>query len=64
MKNNELHAQIATILELAREDIVSKGWNERHNKILRGIVEDLMLIHNRYKASFESKRQRKQESYL
>ncbi len=55
MKNNDLHIQIATMLELTREDIVSKGWNERHDKMLKGIVEDLIIIHNDYKASFRPK---------
>lgn len=55
MKNNELHAQMATILELAREDIISKGWKKRHDNIFKGVVEDLMLVHNRYKASFKPK---------
>lgn len=55
MKNNDLHIQIATMLELAREGIASKGWNEKHDKILKGIVEDLILIHNDYKASFRPK---------
>ena len=64
MKNNELHAQMATILELAREDIISKGWKKRHDNILKGVVEDLMLVHDRFKASFKLKRHRKQESCL
>jgi hypothetical protein len=55
MKNNDLHIQIATILELVREGIVLKGWNERHDKILKEIVEDLLLVHNDYKASFRPK---------
>jgi hypothetical protein len=56
MDNNELHAQMATILELAREDIILKGWNKKHDKIIKGIVEDLMLVHNRYKISFQPKK--------
>ena len=64
MQNNDLHIQMATILELAREGIALKGWNEKHNKILKGIVEDLMFVHNRYKASFESRKHREQESCL
>ena len=56
MQNNELHAQMATILELARESITLRGWNKKHDKILRGIVDDLMLVHNRYKISFQSKK--------
>jgi len=55
MKNNDLHIQMATILELVRESICLKGWNKKHDKILEGIVDDLMLVHNRYKASFEPK---------
>ena len=55
MKNNDLHIQIATILELVREGIVLKGWNERHDKMLKNIVEDLILIHNGYKTSFRPK---------
>gem|GEM_PF-5278143 len=46
---------MATILELVRESICLKGWNKKHDKILEGIVDDLMLVHNRYKASFEPK---------
>lgn len=56
MKNNELHAQMATILELAREDITSKGWKKRHDNILKGVVDDLMFVHNRYNISFQSKK--------
>lgn len=55
MKNNDLHIQIATILELVREGIVLKGWNERHDEMLKDIVADLMLIHNDYKTSFRPK---------
>jgi len=55
MQNNELHAQVATILELAREDIIFKGWKKRHDNILKGVVEDLMFVHSRYKASFKPK---------
>lgn len=54
MKNNDLHAQIATALNLAREDMVLKGWSERSDKILRGIKDDLMFIHDNYKASFQA----------
>lgn len=54
MKNNDLHAQIATALNLAREDMVLKGWNERSDKILRGIIDDLMFVHDNYKVSFQS----------
>ena len=55
MKNNDLHIQIATMLELVREGIVSKGWNEKHDKIIKGIADDLVLIHNNYKTSFRPK---------
>jgi len=55
MRNNDLHAQMATILELVREGIASKGWNKRNDKILKGIVEDLMLIHENYQVSFQIK---------
>ncbi len=58
MQNNELHAQIATVLELARENIVSKGWNKKHDKILKGIVEDLMFAHDSYETSFQSKKRK------
>jgi hypothetical protein len=56
MKNNELHAQIATILELTRESVTLKGWNKKHDKILKGIVDDLMFVHNNYRVSFQSKK--------
>lgn len=62
MKNNDLHIQMATILELAREGIALKGWNEKHNKILKGIVEDLMIIHSTYKISFQSKNQERENN--
>lgn len=55
MKNNGLHAQVATILELMREDIVINGWNERHDDIIKKIVEDLMFVHEKYEASFKPK---------
>lgn len=55
MQNNDLHAQFATLLDLAREDIALKGWNKKHDKILKGIVDDLMFVHNRYKTSFKPK---------
>ncbi len=55
MQNNDLHAQLATILNLAREDIVLNGWSKKHDKIIKGVVDDLMLVHDRYKASFDNK---------
>lgn len=55
MKNDELHAQMATILELAREDIALKGWGKKHDKILEGVIEDLMFVHRRYNALFLAK---------
>jgi len=55
MKNNDLHIQMATILELAREGISLKGWNKKHDEMLKGIVEDLLLVHNDYKVTFRSK---------
>jgi len=58
MQNNELHSQMATILELAREDITSNGWNERHDKILKGVIDDLMFAYNKYVISFQSKKRR------
>lgn len=55
MQNNDLHAQLATLLDLVREDICLKGWNKKHDKIIKGVVEDLMFVHNRYRASFKPK---------
>ncbi len=55
MRNNELHAQVATILELVREGSTSKGWSHGNDRILKGVVEELMFVHNNYQASFQSK---------
>lgn len=52
MKNDELHAQMATILELAREDIALKGWSKKHDKILEGVIDDLMFVHKKYDSLF------------
>jgi len=46
IQNNELHAQMATILNLIREDISIKGWQKRHDKTLKGIISDLMYVHD------------------
>lgn len=55
MRNNDLHAQIATVLSLVREDATEKGWSKRHDKVLKSLIDDLMFVHNRYKASFKPK---------
>lgn len=55
MQSNDLHAQVATLLELVREDIIFKGWTERHDKIIKSVIEDLMFVHNGYEASFKPK---------
>ena len=59
MKNNELHAQIATVLELARENMMTKGWSKKNDKMIRGVIDDLMFIHRRYTATFESRKNKK-----
>jgi hypothetical protein len=56
MQNNDLHAQIATLLELVREDVIFKGWNDRHDKIIKSVVDELMFIHMNYEASFKSRK--------
>lgn len=61
MESGELHAQMATVLNLVREDASSKGWNQKHNEMLRGTVEDLMFIHDHYDLFFRSKKQQKYE---
>ncbi|MDD5464488.1 MAG: hypothetical protein PHP62_05030 [Candidatus Moranbacteria bacterium] len=57
IESGELHAQMATVLNLVREDAASKGWNQKHDKMLRGTVEDLMFIHDHYDLFFKPKRQ-------
>ena len=55
MENGELHAQVATVLNLVREDAASKGWNRKHDEMLAGTIEDLMHIHDKYKIVFRPK---------
>ncbi|MFA6485728.1 MAG: hypothetical protein WCV59_05615 [Parcubacteria group bacterium] len=55
MKNNDLHIQMATILELVRENIASSGWSEKNDKMLKETIKDLMTIHDNYQVSFQSK---------
>lgn len=55
MKNNDLHIQMATILELVRENIASSGWSEKNDKMLKETITDLMTIHDNYQVSFQSK---------
>ena len=55
MKNNNLHIQIATLLELARENITLNGWNDRNDKIIKSVIEELMFVHMNYEASFKSR---------
>lgn len=45
IKNNDLHAQIATFLDLVRQDAESKGWNKKSDKAIKGIVGELMYLH-------------------
>ena len=59
IQNNELHAQMATILNLIREDISIKGWQKRHDKTLKGIISDLMYVHDHCKVLFRSKKRGK-----
>jgi len=59
IQNNELHAQVATILNLVREDISLKGWNKKHDKILNGIIRDLMYIHDHCSVLFRSKKMKR-----
>jgi hypothetical protein len=61
MDSGELHAQMATVLNLAREDATSKGWNQRHDEMLRGTIEDLMYIHDHYDLFFKSKKHQNYE---
>ncbi len=55
MKNNDLHIQMATILELVRESIASSGWSEKNDKMLKETIKDLMTIHDNYQVSFQLK---------
>ncbi|HPN54768.1 MAG TPA: hypothetical protein PLB52_02440 [Candidatus Moranbacteria bacterium] len=55
MRNNDLHAQIATVLSLVREDATEKGWGKRHDKVLKSLIDDLMFVHENYKAVFFKK---------
>ena len=55
MKNNELHVQIATMLNLVREDVALDGWSEKHDKIIDEIVKDLKFIYDNYVVSFRLK---------
>lgn len=57
MESGELHAQMATVLNLVREDASLKGWSQRHNEMLRGTVEDLMFVHDHYDLFFKPKKQ-------
>lgn len=56
MKSGELHAQMATVLNLVREDAAAKGWNQKHDEMLRGTIEDLMFIHDHYNLLFKAKK--------
>jgi hypothetical protein len=55
MESGELHAQMATVLNLVKEDAASKGWNQRHEQMLRETIEDLMFIHDNYDLFFKPK---------
>lgn len=55
MKNNDLHIQMATILELVRENSASSGWSEKNDKMLKETITDLMTIHDNYQVSFQAK---------
>jgi len=55
MRNNDLHAQIATVLSLVREDAAEKGWSKRHDRVLKSLIDDLMFVHENYKAVFSKK---------
>ena len=57
MDSGELHAQIATVLNLVREDAASKGWNQKHDEMLGGTIEDMMYIHDNYDLFFKPKKQ-------
>lgn len=63
MQNNDLHAQLATILNLAREDIALKGWSEKHDKIIKVVVDDLMFVHEKYRIYFQSKNKNKLKKF-
>ena len=55
MRNNDLHVQIATVLSLVGEDASEKGWSKRHAKVLKSLIDDLMFVHENYKAVFSKK---------
>ena len=61
MDSGELHAQMATVLNLVREDAASKGWNQKHEEMLKGTIEDLMHIHDNYDLFFKLKKQQNYE---
>ena len=55
MENNELLIQIATMLNLVREDVALNGWNKKHDKIIEEIIEDMKFIYNNCEVSFRWK---------
>ena len=59
--SGELHAQMATVLNLVREDATSKGWNQKHEEMIRGTIEDLMFIHDHYNLFFKPKKHQNYE---
>lgn len=56
MESGELHAQMATVLNLVKEDAAFRGWNQKHDEMLAGTIEDLMHIHDNYDLFFKEKK--------